>query len=207
MSRSVVLYVHGRGGSAEEAEHYKPLFPNCEVMGLDYTGSAPWTAGPEIAEAVRALVESGKTVTLIANSIGAWYSLCAGIDDMVQKAYFISPIVDMERLICDMMTWAGVTEDELREKGVIRTPFGEDLSWEYLTYVRAHPVKWDAPTAILYGRLDNLTAYRTAKVFAERYGATLTVMEGGEHWFHTPEQMAFLDEWIQRSEANDRDRK
>ena len=22
---------------------------------------------------------------------------------------------------------------------------------------------------------------------------------GGEHWFHTPEQMAFLDEWIQRA--------
>ena len=26
--------------------------------------------------------------------------------------------------------------------------------------------------------------------------ATLTVMEGGEHWFHTEEQMAFLDNWI-----------
>ena len=26
--------------------------------------------------------------------------------------------------------------------------------------------------------------------------ATLTVMEGGEHWFHTEEQMDFLDRWI-----------
>ena len=24
----------------------------------------------------------------------------------------------------------------------------------------------------------------------------LTVMENGEHWFHTEEQMKFLDEWI-----------
>jgi len=24
----------------------------------------------------------------------------------------------------------------------------------------------------------------------------VTVMEGGEHWFHTAEQMAFLDDWI-----------
>ena len=21
-------------------------------------------------------------------------------------------------------------------------------------------------------------------------------MEGGEHWFHTPDQMAFLDRWV-----------
>ena len=28
--------------------------------------------------------------------------------------------------------------------------------------------------------------------------ATLTVMKGGEHWFHTEEEMKFLDEWIGR---------
>jgi len=28
----------------------------------------------------------------------------------------------------------------------------------------------------------------------------LTVMKGGEHWFHTKEQMAFLDAWIKRSQ-------
>lgn len=26
--------------------------------------------------------------------------------------------------------------------------------------------------------------------------ADLTVMPGGEHWFHTPEQMQFLDDWM-----------
>ena len=207
MSRHVVLYVHGRGGSADEAEHYRALFPGHEVVGLDYRGRTAEEAIPEIAEAVRALAAAGKDVTLIANSIGAWYSLCAGVDDMVQKAYFISPIVDMERLICDMMTWAGVTEDRLREQGVVSTTFGEDLRWDYLCHVRTHPVRWNVPTAILYGSLDNLTAYETVKVFAKRHGAALTVMEGGEHWFHTPEQMDFLDKWIQRSEANDRDQK
>ena len=34
------------------------------------------------------------------------------------------------------------------------------------------------------------------KKFANKAGATLTVMEGGEHWFHTEEQMEFLDRWI-----------
>ena len=198
-----VLYIHGRGGSAREAEHYERLFPGCQVVGLDYEGDAPWTAGPEIAEAVRALAAEGKAVTLIANSVGAWYALCAGVDGLVKKAYFISPIVDMEKLISDMMARAGATEDELRAKGVIPAAFGEDLSWDYLAWVRAHPVRWTAPTAILYGSRDGLTACETVAAFAERHGATLTVMEGGEHWFHTPEQMAFLDDWIERSVAND----
>jgi hypothetical protein len=34
------------------------------------------------------------------------------------------------------------------------------------------------------------------KDFAEKHHAGLTVMENGEHWFHTEEQMAFLDKWI-----------
>ena len=34
------------------------------------------------------------------------------------------------------------------------------------------------------------------RAFAEKTGAALTVMPGGEHWFHTDEQMRFLDDWI-----------
>ena len=26
----------------------------------------------------------------------------------------------------------------------------------------------------------------------------VAVMEGGEHWFHTEEQLAFLDGWVKR---------
>jgi len=132
----------------------------------------------------------------IVNSIGAYFSMNAGIDVMIRSAYFISPIVDMERLILNMMSWVNVTETELEEKGVISTSFGEDLSWEYLCYVREHPVCWTVPTRILYGSRDNLTSYETISAFAETHGAELTVMEEGEHWFHTDEQMRFLDNWI-----------
>ena len=135
-------------------------------------------------------------IFLIANSIGAFFSMHADIDSLIEKAYFISPIVDMEKLITDMMAWANVTEDELKKQGVIHTGFGEDLSWEYLSYVRSHPIHWDCPTAILYGSRDDLTSYDTIKAFAEKHTAALTVMENGEHWFHTKEQMKFLDEWI-----------
>ena len=116
----------------------------------------------------------------------------------IEKAYFISPIVNMERLIANMMQWSGVSERDLMEKGTIHTTFGETLSWEYLLWIRKHPVSWSVPTAILYGSKDHLQSMDTIQSFAEQTGAYVTVMENAEHWFHTEEQMAFLDHWIQR---------
>ena len=193
-----VLYIHGKGGSAAECEHYRPLFPECEVIGLDYQTFTPWETGAEIRAAVEGLKAEGKRVIVIANSIGAYFSMNAGIDAMIEKAWFISPIVDMEKLITDMMRGANVTEAELEAKGTIHTAFGEDLSWNYLCYVRSHPIRWTAPTQILYGSRDNQTPFKTIRDFAKTHHAALTVMEEGEHWFHTEEQMRFLDDWIMK---------
>ena len=196
--KDLILYIHGKGGSAAESEHYKPLFPDCEVLGLDYQTFTPWETGAEIREAAEKLKAKHDSIILIANSIGAFFSMNAGIDKLINKAYFISPIVDMEKLIVDMMLWANVTQAELKAKSVIRTIFGEDLSWDYLCYVRDHPISWDVPTQILYGENDNLTSHETIRAFTERHNAILTVMEGGEHWFHTEKQMQFLDDWIRK---------
>ena len=193
---NVVLYVHGKGGSAAEAEHYKPLFPSCDVVGLDYKSDMPWEVKTEIKETVKSLKARYDRVILIANSIGTFFCMNADIDELVRKAYFISPIVDMEKLILDMMLRANITESELQEKGTIQTNSGEELSWEYLSYVREHPIKWNVPTEILYGGKDNLTTYETITEFSRKHHAHLTVMKNGEHWFHTEEQMRFLDNWM-----------
>ena len=197
-----VIFIHGKGGSAAESEHFKPLFPDCEVIGLDYQTFSPWETSKEIRIAVEELKRKYENVILIASSIGAFFSMNADIDDMIQKAYFISPIVDMEKLITDMMKLANVTEQKLESEGVIRTDFGEDLSWQYLNYVRTHPIKWRVPTQILYGSNDHLTSLETITDFANKHQANLTVMEGGEHWFHTEEQMVFLDKWIKNEKRN-----
>lgn len=138
---NTVLYIHGKGGNAKESEHYKPLFPDYEVTGLDYQTFSPWETGMEIHVAVEELKRKYENVILIDSSIGAFFCMHAGIDDMIQKAYFISPIVDMEKLITDMMKWSNVTESELESEGIIHTDFGEDLSWKYLCYVRNHPIE------------------------------------------------------------------
>ena len=198
---NVILYIHGKGGTAAEAEHYKSLFPSCDVVGLDYKGYTPWETKKEIKDAVKSLKSRYDRIILIANSIGAFFCMNAGVDELVWRAYFISPIVDMEKLILDMMLRANITESELQEKGVIQTD-DEELSWKYLSYVREQPIKWKVPTEILYGDKDNLTTYETIAEFSQKHNAHLTVMKNGEHWFHTKEQMRFLDNWmgVQKSE-------
>ena len=124
-------------------------------------------------------------------------------EKLVDRAYLISPVVDMENLIGNMMQWANVTEQALAEKREIATDFGETLSWDYLRYVREHPISWNVLTWILYGEHDNLTSMETVSAFAKRHHAKLTVMLGGEHWFHTEEQMQFLDDWIRERSLND----
>ena len=201
MNNKAVLYVHGKGGNASEAEFYEAIFPERDVVGFDYKAETPWESIGEFQPEIKKLLSEYDSVILVANSIGAYFSLLSLADMPIEKAYFISPIANMEKLICDMMHWAGVTEDELQEKGVIATDFGEDLSWEYLAWVRSHPVSWHIPTEILYGSEDNLQSMDTVKAFAVGCGAGLTVMEHGEHWFHTEEQLRFLREWLVGCEA------
>ena len=195
--KNLVLYIHGKGGNAGEGEYYKKFFPDTEVYGFNYKANTPWNAKKEFYEKVSKLSKEYNNITLVANSIGAYFSLVSGIDKFISKAYFISPVVNMERLILDMIGWAGTTEAELKEKKNISVDFGDDLSWDYLQYVRNNKIQWKVPTEILYGSLDNLQSLETIQQFARDSGTSITVMEGGEHWFHTEKQMKFLDEWLQ----------
>ena len=197
--KTAVIYVHGKGGNATEAEDYKPLFPGADVIGFSYRSQTPWEARQEFPPFFEACREGHGSLILIANSIGAFFSMNALSEPTVDQALFVSPIVNMEKLITDMMGWAGITEKELRERGEIRTEFGETLSWNYLCYVREHPIDWKIPTRILHGEKDGLTSFETISLFADAIGAPLTVMPGGEHWFHTEEQMRFLDAWVTAS--------
>ncbi len=191
-----VIYIHGKGGTADEAVHYKPLFTGYDVVGFDYKSQTPWEAEKEFPAYFDGQTRNCDEVILIANSIGAYFSMASLYDKKISQAFFISPIVDMEKLITDMMKWENITEQELCDRKEIPTKFGETLSWEYLCYVRKHPIKWDIPTHIIYGDCDALTSHDTVNGFAERISAELSIMKGGEHWFHTDEQMEFIDETI-----------
>ena len=190
--KNFVIYVHGKGGSADEAEFYKKFFEN--VVGFDYKSENVWDFKEEFLQFI-----AGKNlaeIILIANSIGAYFSMNALSGKKIQKAFFISPIVDMEKIIENLMRAENVTENELRAKKIIPTKFGENLSWNYLKYVRENKIDWQSPTEILYGEKDNFTDKQTMIDFAEKIGANVKIMKDGEHFFHTAEQMNFLDNWL-----------
>ena len=197
--KELIFYVHGKGGNTEEAEFYRNCFPNSDVVGFDYQSKYPWDAKNEFANELKKWSKKYEKIILIAGSIGAYFSMQAGVNQLIEKAYFISPIVNLEKLIMDMIQWAGTSETELERKKIIPVDFGDDLSWEYLKYVRENPIHWDVKTEILYGSLDNLQSIDTINEFAKKTSSHVTVMEGGEHWFHTKEQMQFLDTWIRKS--------
>ena len=196
--KDIVVYIHGKNGSAAEAARYRRLFADNDVLGFDYEARTPWEAKEEFAPYFESILKSRKSVTIVANSIGAFFAMHALRDMRIKKAYFISPIVDMENLILNMLSQANASEEELRDKGELSTKFGEKLSWRYLCYVREHPIFWTAPTHSLYGENDDLTSFETICEFANRASATLTAMKNGEHRFSKAEQMQFLDDWIRR---------
>ena len=195
--KKAILYLHGKGGSADEAEFYKPFFPDSDVIGVEYRGDNPWNAREDILSAYRWVVKQYDSISIVANSIGAYFGMNALNDVNLDHAYFISPVVDMERLILDLMMWSNVTEQELATKKIIMIQdWGEPLSWEYLGYVREHPISWHVPTDILYGEKDVLIPFETITKFVKRTGANVTVMKNGEHWFHTADQVNFHDAWL-----------
>ena len=195
--KNAVIYVHGKGGNAEEANHYKQFFDdNFEIIGFDYKSLNPWDAKIEFINYFNTIISKYNKIYLIANSIGAYFSLISLTDMPIEKAMLISPIIDMESIILNMMKCENITEDKLMSEKEIETSFGESLSWEYLSYVRKNTIHWDIPTNILFADNDNMTSVDTMTNFANKINANLTIMKDGEHWFHTDEQMKFLDNWF-----------
>ena len=109
---------------------------------------------------------------------------------------FVSPVIDMESLIRKMLAWSNVTEEDLKRQKIIQTNFGETLDWNYYEYSKNNKItKWNFATNILYASKDNLTDLETINSFVNRYNCKLEVIENGEHWFHTPEQIEELNRW------------
>ncbi|MBP2656332.1 MAG: alpha/beta hydrolase [Firmicutes bacterium] len=139
-------------------------------------------------------------ISLFACSMGVYFSLLTYKDVPIRRSLFLSPIVDMSRIIDNMMTWFNVSEEKLQAEQEIQTPLGHALYWDYYCYVKENPVDyWNSPTAILYGKEDNFCEFDIVSSFATRFACSLAVMEKGEHYFHTPDQLKFYREWLKEN--------
>ncbi|MCM3291379.1 alpha/beta hydrolase [Paenibacillus sp. MER 180] len=138
-------------------------------------------------------------ISLFACSMGAYFSLLAYSHEPLKQCLFLSPVVNMERIINNMMTWFNVSESRLKIEKEIATPIGQTLYWDYYCYVKEHPiVAWNIPTSILYGSEDNVCEFDVVSEFNKRFNCNLQVMENGEHYFHTEEQLQVFRQWLKK---------
>ncbi|SDF55277.1 hypothetical protein SAMN04488542_112129 [Fontibacillus panacisegetis] len=208
-SNRIYIYVHGKMSSKEAAQEFAEIAAksNFQVLSFDlpehgerkdtdYTCEV-WNGVHDLRIIGEYVQQHWEYINLYAVSLGAYFSLLAYQNSPIHHCLFQSPILDMEHLIQDMMTWFDVNEEMLEKHGKISTPMGETLDWDYYCYVKNHPVHtWNIPTEILYGSEDDLTRRDVIDHFVSRFNANLTVLQGSEHYFHTEQQLDALKKWL-----------
>ena len=203
------LFLHGQMGCKEEAEAFAQVVcpKGRQVLSIDLPGHGarrgqggellPWTAVPEIQTALDWAARRWDSVSLRANSIGAYLAMLAWEDPA--RALLVSPVLDMEGLILTMMGWAGVTEEKLRAQGEIPTSFGQTLSWDYLVWVREHLAHtWRCPTRILYGSGGQHDALPDRRGIRPEAQCRAHCDRGRGALVPHPEQLAALRKWEER---------
>lgn len=217
-SQQLFLYIHGQGGNKEEAASFSEIVcqRGFQVLSIDLPEHGqrksdmdtfnPWHAVPELKTVMEYAKKHWQNISLFANSIGAWFSMLSFGNENLDQCLFVSPVVDMKQLVSKMMMWANVSETQLQQELIIPTDFGQTLSWEYWQYIIEHPItKWKFPTLVLYGENDNLVDRDSVECFSKKFKCDLTVVENGEHWFHTEKQLKVLNDWAKRNIPNKQD--
>ena len=179
-SEKIFLFVHGLHGRKEEALAFAEVVvpKGYQVLGIDMSVEhKPWEVLPLLKDIRDYLFENWKNVSIRANSIGSWFALLAFQNMKVEQAMLVSPILDMKKFI-ELM------------------PQRED---DYYEWVVNHPITcWKAPTYILRPEVDLIVSKETGRDFISQHQCQVTIMPNGEHWFHTPEQLAFLKAWEEK---------
>ena len=171
----VFLFIHGLRGHKEEALAFAEVAEpeGYQVLGIDLPlERKPWEVLPLLNEVREYLYKNWKSVSLRANSIGSWFSLLTFQGEEVERALFVSPLLDMKKYIEELQT----SEED------------------YYGWVVNNPVAhWDAPTYILRPDVNLIVSDTVGRDFISHHQCQLTIMPDGEHWFHTPEQIAFSE--------------
>lgn len=206
-SDKLFIFLHGQGGNKYEAEKFAQvaLYGDYQVLSVDLPKHGgrcdevlflPWIVKDELLAVMDFAKIRWKQISVRATSIGAYFSLLAFKNEKIEKCLFVSPLLDMESMIIGMMRAANVSEQTLRDKKIIELKNGQTLSWEYLCFARENKVKTlCAQSYIFYASGDTLIGRDTIDKFVKENNCDLFVMDGGEHWLHTQEQLDAVKTW------------
>ena len=125
--------------AARKRQNVLPLQPVKQVAGAGYRPARawrtensherllPWVAVPEIEAVYARMKPVWAHIRLYGVSIGAWLAMQALQGDAPEQALLVSPVVDMEALITNMMQYAHVTEEQLHRQGDPHGSWGDPL--------------------------------------------------------------------------------
>ena len=209
---SIIIAVHGAMSNKEdvviklfheiaEKKGYQVLAIDLPEHGERNDGVklTPWNCVSELESVYNWCQKEKKIhISLFACSIGAYMSLLAFQDKKIEHCWLLSPVVDMELLIKQMMYYNNVSEIELKEKEIIMLDNGQELSWEYLKFVSENPIVWKNPIDIIWGRADDITSENSINKFALLNNAKVCKVDS-EHYFHTEKQLNIFKEWLNTS--------
>ena len=209
-SSKVFLYIHGQGGSKDEAVRFAEIAVpfGYQVLSIDLPEHGerhddakflPWEVVPELEYVMKYAKGIWDSISVRAISIGVWFSMLAFKSEKIDKCLFSSPLVDMESMISNLMKWSGVSEERLKKEKEIPTDFGQTLSWRYLCYAREHEAHaYCSNTAVLYASGDKLIPKTVIDRFVSDNSCRIRLIDGGEHWLHTPDEIEIMNCWEEK---------
>lgn len=203
------IAVHGFMGSKEDFEYLaeEASHKGYQVLSFDlpehgerkeegYTCNPP-NAVKDLTDVLQYAQTHSNHISLLGCSLGAYFSLLTYSDYLFDQCLFLSPVVDMQHLIDNMMKAAGVSVERLQTEKIIANPNGPLFDWEYYSYVKVHPIEmWNTPTKIFMGSEDEVSEVEVIKKFTSRFNVRLTLLEGGKHYLHTEEETREIKKWL-----------
>ncbi|WP_279014206.1 alpha/beta hydrolase [Actinomyces oris] len=156
----------------------------------------PMDASPEVRAFARLARSQSTEVSLLANSIGAYFSLCDTPAGTFERAWMVSPLLDLEYYIRDIMAEYSVTDEQLEAQTVIDTPRGV-LERSYLRFVEEHPARLNAPSWIIRGDQDEVVPLNALSRFVGAPGVELVQVEGGQHFLGQPPHLDTVVAWFE----------
>ena len=150
---------------------------------------------PEVRAFAQLARSQSTEVGLLASSIGAYFSLCDTPTGTFERAWLVSPLIDLEYYIRDVMAEYSVTDEQLEAETVIDTPRAV-LEWPYLRFVEEHPARLDIPSWTIRGDQDEVVPLDALSRFVSAPGVELVQIEGGQHFLGQPPHLETVVAWF-----------
>ena len=162
--------------------------------GTAFTAKA---ASGEVRDFVQLAREEANKISLLAISVGAYAALCDTPSGTFERAWLVSPLLDLERYVRDVMSTYSVTDERLEAKTVINTPRAS-LSWPDLCFLTEHPVRLDMPSWTIRGSRDDVVPMEALSRFLSAPGAELVEIAGGPHFLGEPPYLDTVASWFEQ---------